>query len=262
MEIKTKTADHRGLVLAALTLAVFFLTTNPIIKPVAIYVLIASIISAILVWYLKIKKRVVDPENPEPIPWDTYLLIFSLIMIAILIWIGLSGWYFSPFFYFLYLLALAIGFLFSVASSFVFALVLIGIFLPNLGRLDILFDALTLLSLLLVLPLTYFLRREYLRLRENDKKILILESENKKYRSKVEEILSNKIIKVAADLREPLNDIKQMAQYLAKNLTKKQTEVYTERIVASSQRGIEILEGFEEKATGTELVKTPATLDR
>ncbi len=167
----------------------------------------------------------------------------------------MTGWYFSPFFNWLYLLAIAMSFLYDPEISAIFVLVLVGLFLPNIGAIDIMLDMLFIASLVFIIPLTYFLRREYLKLKENEKKILILEKEREHYKDKVEEVLANKMIRFAVELREPINDIKQIAYFMEE--TGHLDKAKNEKIIKLAERSINELRQFEETTTGKKNVKTP-----
>lgn len=188
---------------------------------------------------------------------QTYQVLIYSACFFVLTLIGVTGWYFSPFFNWIYLLAIAMSFLFTPIVSILFILVLVALFLPNVGSIDILLDVLVLTSLLLIIPLSYFLRRYYLKLKENEKKILILEAERKNFESTVEEVLANKVTKFAVELREPINDMRQLA-YVGKTAKKKSDlEKSMDKIIKLSERALNDLKVFEEGSTGKKLLKTP-----
>lgn len=184
------------------------------------------------------------------------ILMTYLVISFVMILVGATGWYFSPFFSWVYIVAIALGFLFDpiISTFFVggFALILS----PNIGSIDFTLDILTLISLLSIIPLTSILRHEYLKLKENEKKILIMENEHERYKSALEQVLANKVSKIAVDVREPINDIRQLA-YIAKGDPKKRQVKDDEKIIELTDRTINLLKKFEEEATGKRLKKTP-----
>lgn len=184
-------------------------------------------------------------------------LLTYTVTIFVLLLVGTTGWYFSPFFNWIYLLAIALAFLFDPNVSSLFIIVLLALFLPNVGSIDTILDMLLLLSLVAIIPLTYFLRNEYLRLRENEKKILVLEQEKAHFKDALEEVLANKVTKFAVDMREPVNDIKQLAYFDKTAKTAKDFEASRKKIIDLSEKALELLKSFEEKTTGKKLVKTP-----
>lgn len=183
------------------------------------------------------------------------ILIFACVS-AILLWVGTTGWFLSPFFYLLYLVAISLAFLFNTSVAFSFILVLVAILLPQIGGIKAQVDIVSLFSLLLVVPLAYYLRREYVARIEREKKILVLEKEHKVLESKVEEILANKVVSLGAQLREPINDIRQIAMYAEKNGQPRDIKDY-DKIIISTGKAFEVLKTFEEQTTGKTLVRTP-----
>lgn len=183
------------------------------------------------------------------------ILIFACVS-AILLWVGTTGWFLSPFFYLLYLVAISLAFLFNTSVAFSFILVLVAILLPQIGGVKAQVDSVSLLSLFLVIPLAYYLRREYVAKIEREKKILVLEKEHKVMQSKVDEILTNKVVSLGAHLREPINDIRQIAMYAEKNGGPQDIKDY-DKIIISTGKAFELLKTFEEETTGKILVRTP-----
>jgi negative regulator of genetic competence, sporulation and motility len=96
-----------------------------------------------------------------------------------------------------------------------------------------------------------------LKLRENEKQILILHEENKKYQSNLEEVLANRVTKMAVDLREPINDTKQLAHYgYSHERTKSAKENYG-KIILMADKALQQLKVFEQTVTGKKLMKNP-----
>lgn len=240
-------------ILALLSLSVYLFTIHPLTRAYAPDILLVCVIviAAINLLYMqRVHKKPVTADS------KTFKVLMFTLVIAILLWVGNTGWSVSPFFYLLYLVGISLGFLFSPSVMFSFVLVLIGVLLPNVGNIDTRVDFVTFFSLFLIIPLSYFLRREYLKKIEREKKILILEKEHKAYENKVEEILANKITRVGTELREPINDVKQLALY-AKSQKKVFKDEDYDAIIASSEKALNYLKHFEEDTTGRILVKTP-----
>lgn len=242
-----------GVILALLTLVIYLFTINPMTKPYAVYVAVASLLLLGLVNFFLAHLK--PKEFNKFLEGRTEKILIFALFTAVLLWVGNTGWFLSPFFYLLYLLAISLAFLFSTSVSFSFIIVLIGVLLPNVGSVNSQFDLVSLLALFLMLPLSYFLRKEYLRRKEKEKKILILEEERKSTQNKVDEILSNKITKIAVDLREPINDIRLLALMVEKKATIQEKE-NVKKILASSEKALKRLQTFEEETTGRMLVKS------
>lgn len=173
-----------------------------------------------------------------------------LVTSANLFLVGVTGWFFSPFFFTLYLMTILLSFLFSLSVSFAFVGTLIALFSVNIGEVDLAYDFLIVLSLLTTIPLSWYLRREYLKLKQVRKDILILE-EHKKCESKVEEVLANKINNAAVELRQPINDVKLMSYRLGKDVKNR------DRMINALEEALRVIKKFEGEATGKTPLSTP-----
>lgn len=239
-----KDKNIEGFFLLALVLTIYIFTVHPVTKSYSFHLLVFFLIffiSSVLFW----KK-------------NTSRIVFSGIGFVIFA-IGITGWFFSPFFSWLYIIAIALTFLYSRRISIFFVAMLIGLLLPNVGSIDVGLDILTLLSLVFIVPLSFFLHREYLHLKEKENKILILKEEQKKFRTLVHEVLSNKITKFGVELREPLNDIKQISQYALNRSSDKNHAANEKKVVDLSERALDYLKKFEEQVTGIKLLENPSS---
>ncbi len=243
-----------GIILALLTLVVYLFTVNPVTSRLALVVFAASFIFLSIIYLFQLRKKRVSKDITET---KTFKVVIFALITGVLLWVGNTGWFLSPFFYLLYLLGISLAFLFSPSVSFSFILVLIGVLLPNMGTIESKISITSLASLLLIIPLSYFLRREYLRRVEKEKKILILESQHKDFANKVEEILSNKVTRMSSDLREPLNDVRLLAMHGQKLQNKNHRARNDKKIILLAQTALKVLKDFEEETTGKILVKSP-----
>ncbi len=93
-------------------------------------------------------------------------------------------------------------------------------------------------------------------MKEDQKDILVLKRDgNKSSDSKVEELLANKVNNMSANLREDINDIKQLA-YASKVIREKdKLEKNNERIRISAEKALLLLNEFEQEVTGTTVRK-------
>jgi len=112
---------------------------------------------------------------------------------------------------------------------------------------------LTLVSLVSVIPLSYYLRQEYLSRKEEEKDILVLEKEGK-YGSMAEKALSNKVTNIAMRLREKIVDIKQMAYLLNRKIKSEEENKRIGRIVSISDETLDLVNDFEETSTGKRVI--------
>lgn len=230
------------------TLLIFLLTKNPITAPFKLQLALIILIVMGIYSYLLTKRGEVLSEHK---PFLYLLLSFILLLV------GSTGWFFSPFFFSLYLLAIFLAFTFSTAASLSFVVTLVILFSFNIGEVDLAYDFLVVLSLLTVIPISLYTRKEYLRLKEAEKDILILKKEHEKYLSKVDEVLGNKINNFAANLRQPINDIKLLGYRLLKATKLPDLKKYSERLIFASEEALSVLKGFESETTGTTVVSTP-----
>lgn len=230
-----------------ITLAIYLLTHTTIIAPFRLHLTFLMLITLIV--YRFYKPSVESPLKPK--------ILLYMIIACILFLVSATGWFFSPFFFTLYLSAIFLSFVFPPAVFSAYIITLTLLFSFNIGEVDLAYDFLVILSLLTTIPLSLFLRKEYLRLKQNEKDILILQKERESYHSKVEELLSNKITSFAANLRQPINDIKQYAYHLEDVKSKKEAATHRDRIIASAEEAIRTVNTFEADATGKNILSNP-----
>lgn len=237
-----KKISLEGFGIIGFTLFVYLLSIIPLTKPLQLHVLIVTLTIFISCILLKVRHR--------------NFIVYSLILI-LLLGVSITGWFLSPLFYWLYLGAIIIAFIYGQVISTIFVGILILIFLPNLiGTFDVGWNLLTLISLLLIIPLTYYLRREYLNLKEKEKRILILEKDHQTYKNNVEEILSNKVSAFAVELREKINDISQLSFVVDKAIQNPKERYMVDNIRKLAIDTIKIIQKFEESTTGKRLVSS------
>lgn len=238
-----------GITVAAVTIVVFLLTTftgtSTIINSMFLLYIAVAFFGSL---YFPIARK--NIRNKTVL--STYMLI---IFVAMLFWVGVTGWFFSPFFYLLYLLAIVLSFILSPFATLLFVITLVGLFSPNIGSIDITLDFITIMSLFSIVPITYFLQKEYLYLRQQEKKVLILEEETQDLRNKVDEVLRNRVIKFAVNVRQPVNDMKQMAIF-AQSEGKEKVHTALQKIAKLGDESLGLIEDFEVSVTGKKLVHT------
>jgi len=144
-----------------LTFTVFLLTNNPITRPFSLQMLLLSLLVFVIMIFLLKKKNIALVHSTK----FHYLLIVTVLFL-----VGVTGWYFSPFFFTLYLLAIMLSFVFSSFVSCLFAITLAVLFSFNVGEVDLAYDILVILSFLTVIPLSYYLRKEYVKLKNQQDK--------------------------------------------------------------------------------------------
>lgn len=230
-----------------LTVAIFVLTKTPPVSYFKLQMALIALISFAIYSYIL---------NRKGQALTTHKTFIFVMMGTLLFLVGATGWFFSPFFFTLYLLAIVLSFIASLGVSLGFVLTLVVLFSFNIGEVDLTYDFLVVLSLLTTIPLSLYLRKEYLRLKENQKAILVLE-QKKHYESTLEAILANKINNFAVNLRQPINDIRLLAERLSKARKREEINKNIERISISSKEALHLLKSFEGETTGKELLSSP-----
>lgn len=239
-----------AVLVSILTIGIFLVTITPQTRGYinSMFVLYIVVASVGLLYYPVIRKHVSS---------ERVLSLYGLVIfVCLILWVGVTGWFFSPFFYLLYLVAIVLAFMYSPFVTFSFTITLLGLFAPNIGSIDTTIDIITMLSLFSVVPLTYFLQKEYLRLKENEKKVLILDDEKRVLKNKVDEVLLNKVIKFSAQLREPVNDMRQLALVAQRHKDPSKISKAFHQIIKLGEESLNKIEEFEEKVTGKNLVHT------
>ncbi|MEK7106251.1 MAG: hypothetical protein AAB895_02755 [Patescibacteria group bacterium] len=189
----------------------------------------------------------------------------SINSVIILLLVGGTGWFLSPFFFLLYLLPIYLGFLYvpSVAFGFLSALLIIFASSVGGGEVDVTFDIMTLLSLLLVIPLVIYLRKRFLILKQTDKDILILKEESGiKDTDTIASLLANRITNLGVTIRQPLSFVKQAATVLLEeDLTPKEATEYLKRIKSTAEESLKNIRDFEGDTSANEVLKNPTADD-
>lgn len=235
-------------IMVVLTLGVYALTKNPLTAPFKLHLLLLVLLGFAYYWYYLSRRKVSIFAS------SGFVCLF--IVLALLL-VGATGWFFSPFFFTLYLLGIMLALMYAPLTSFAFTATLVILFSFNIGEVDLAYDFLVILSLLSTIPAGLFLRREYLHLKEGAKEILVLKHEHEKYKNELEEVLANTMNSFAVSLRQPLSDIKQLSYRLAKVEGKPEEKKDQQRIIASVEEALRLLKSFEEDATGKKLLSTP-----
>lgn len=238
-----------GIVVSALTILVFLLTTLEATRSTvnSLFIIYISVALFGSMYFPVVRKSI----KSRPVLTFYMLIIF----VSVLLWIGVTGWFFSPFFYVLYLLAIMLSFIVSPFATLLFVITLVGLFAPNIGSIDVTLDFITVVSLFSIVPITYFLQKEYLYLRQQERKVLILEEETEVLKNKVDEVLRNRVIRFAVGVRQPVNDIKQMALLSLSDDKKKATSSF-KKIAKLGDETLNLIEDFEVSVTGKKLVHT------
>lgn len=232
---------------ALLIFGVFIFTRNEITGVFKLQITLLLLISLCIYGYLLKKRAEVATQK---------LRFIYLLLLTVLFLVGSTGWFFSPFFFILYLTTLLLAFVVSMPASLSFVLMLVLLFSFNIGEVDLAYDFLVVLSLLTTIPLSIYLRKEYLQMKQAKKEILVLKEEEKRKENIVDEVLTNKMHHFATVLRESINDAKTMAYHMKDLSSKKDIEEHRKDIIATTEKALGQVKEFEEATTGNKLMKT------
>lgn len=219
-----------------LPLAVFAFTSIPGLGSLTPFVAL-GLVAVLLTLRFAPKPR----RNLRPILWT--LLVLSLV--------GSTGWFFSPFFFALYLMGIGIGFLYTPMVAVAFTLALMTMFAFSVGEVNPTADFLTLLSLFSVIPITMALRKSFLLVQQERKGILILETDDKASGiTSLDTILGNRVNRIGILLRQPLTYLRQAIALL--NAGKFSDREYTDalgRMERAVDESFTLVKEFERGAT-------------
>lgn len=230
---------------AILPLGVLLWTSIPSIAPFTLHLAVIILLTTIGISFVTAEK--------------VQLLKVTLQVLTIVLLVGATGWFFSPFFFLLYLVPLYLGFVYTPLVAFSFLAALLVIFASSVGETDVAYDFMTLLSLLLVVPLVIYLRKKYLALKQSNKDILILETGETKSASSLEHVLQNKVNELGTLLRQPVTYLKQgLALMGDTRLTKEEADDTLTRMRKAAEELFSLIKEFERGTTKNVLLKKNA----
>lgn len=176
------------------------------------------------------------------------VFLWTLLVLSL---VGSTGWFFSPFFFTLYLVAIAIGFVYTPAVSVAFTLSLLLLFAFSMTGERPTFDFLTLLSLLTVIPIVIGLRKSYLLVQQERKGILILEQgDSAAGIASLDSILTNRINNIGVTLRQPITYLKQgVALLVSGTLSQEEVTEMLPRMQKSTEELFTLVKEFERETT-------------
>lgn len=236
------------LLIFVITLLVFFLTRNPITKPLSLQMTLISLL-VLGVYYVWNSRR----SEAKTGPTSTFIYLLSVFLLFL---IAATGWFFSPFFFLFYFLALGLAFMFDSLTSSVFVITLALLFSFNIGEVDLAYDFMVILSILAIIPVAIYLKKYYLKLKEAAKTILILEEQQRKYENSIDEVLANRMNNFSAVMRDPINNLKQLTYMMKQKPNAEQAAKYAEKMDISVEKALRLLKEFEQDTTGKKFIST------
>lgn len=181
------------------------------------------------------------------------IILWTLLVLSL---VGSTGWFFSPFFFALYLLGIGLGFLYAPAVAVAFTLALIVMFASSIGEVSPTADFLTLLSLFSVIPITILLRKSFLLVQQEKKGILILESDSPETGiTSLDAILANRVNRLGILLRQPVTYVRQGLALLEEGkLSDQEYQETLPRMIRAAEDAFTLVKEFESGATKNVLV--------
>ena len=239
-----------GIGIITLTIFVYFFTSLPVTQPFRFQLLYISLFGLISVTFII--------ERSKQIAHFTKAVMFLLTFFVLLV-VGTTGWFHSPFAFTLYFLIIALSFVFQPSASIGLVGTLFILVLIALPQGDPTHNFLTILSLLTIIPITFYVREQFLQLKEAENAILILRNNKHRYEDEIEEVMDNTISRFAAIQRAHLNTIKQLLhRFDIKG--KEENKRIQKMLEETTEQSLSGLREFEEEATGEKLVTTPETV--
>ena len=221
---------------------IWFITQSEVVLPWKI----------ILVWLAAVWMVLVNALlSRKPSSQSTQLALVNFLIFCLFL-VAATGWFVSPFFFLINLMAIAITFVVTPLASLGFIVALCVLYLFQVPQINVADDALVILSLIVTFPLALYLRRQYLKSQQDENRILILEGSGGE--DTVEKILSNKITNFSSAIRQPLVNIKNYTHVVGNH--KLDTTVsweYMKRIYDSATIALKELAQFEEEVTGKKI---------
>lgn len=183
----------------------------------------------------------------------------ALWVLFVLALVGSSGWFFSPFFFALYLTGIGLGFLYAPGVVVAFALSLIATFAFSIGEVNPTADFLVLLSLFSVIPVTIVLRKSFLLVQQERKGILILETDEKASGiTSLDTILQNRVNRVGVLLRQPITYLRQALSLLREGkLSEREYPEVLGRMEQAANECFTLVKEFERGATKNVFLREP-----
>lgn len=138
---------------------------------------------------------------------------FGIVIMMLLLLVQNTGWFFSPLLFLLYLATLVTILLYSFWAGVFFLSSLTVLFWAYVDPTTPWYDYVRIGSFFTAIPLAVVFSSEFLRLKENDKKILILQKQSLGTKSELERLKRNRLIWNDVLLRQSLATARNFALY-------------------------------------------------
>lgn len=144
-------------------------------------------------------------------------LYFAVVVSMLLVLVQNTGWFYSPLLFVLYLATVAFCLLYSFFSGGLFLIAISVLFVSYIDRTTPMYDFIRMAAFFTALPLSIAFSREFLRLKESEKQILILKDEREQFKGEVERLQKNKLVWNDVLLRQSLATARNFALYWDSN---------------------------------------------
>ncbi len=176
-------------------------------------------------------------------------VFFGIVIFMLLILVQNTGWFFSPLLFLLYLATLVTVLLYSFWAGAFFLGSLTVLFFSYIDQSTPWYDYVRIASFFTALPLSVVFSAEFLRLKESDKKILILQKETVGYKGELERLKRNRLIWNDVLLRQSLATARNFALYWDGNSSGLPPKLQRDlkRMGKKLDEALENIKKFEEK---------------
>ncbi|PWU22577.1 hypothetical protein C5B42_05655 [Candidatus Cerribacteria bacterium 'Amazon FNV 2010 28 9'] len=185
---------------------------------------------------------------------EQYMLLnriyFAIVLTMLLVLVQNTGWFYSPLLFILYLATIALCLLYSYICGSLFLASIAVLCISYIGRATPVYDFIRIAAFFTAIPLAVVFSREFLRLKENEKQILILKDEREQYKNELERLHSNKLIWNDVMLRQSLATARNFAYYWDSNGAGLPTKLQRDlkRLAKKLDESLVTIKEFEKKS--------------
>ena len=173
--------------------------------PLFIALLLLSLLSAYILMRRKSEGQI------------TSRVVFTLVLTSMLILVQSTGGFFSPFLFVIYLSVVSLCLLYSFLPGGLFLLSISFVFFGYFDHTSGVTDLIRLAALYTSLPIASLFAKEFLKLKESEREIMILKEERLAYESELERLRKNKLVWNDVLLRQSLATARNFALYWDSN---------------------------------------------
>lgn len=142
---------------------------------------------------------------------------FGLVILTLLLLVQNTGWFYSPLLFLIFLATIVTILIYSYWAGVFFLVSLTVLFLSYIDRNSPVYDYIRIAAFFTSLPLSVVFSAEFLRLKQSERKILILQEETQNYKSELERLRRNRLIWNDVLLRQSLATARNFALYWDSN---------------------------------------------